>query len=127
MVPHRGDRCQFIFLCSRRLFFNVFPIPVCKAQLIGDLYENRQGAPNTIIFLIIRQYYCRPMHPAPIEIADRTRKKKLLAHRAWSSLPIGGGRHISAPIHPALIVLAHQKRNMLGFLSSRPHWDPPTP
>ncbi len=40
---------------------------------------------------------------------------------------------IGAPIHPAPIVLAHQKRNtlqvhrvnrVLGFLSSCPYWDP---
>jgi hypothetical protein len=68
-------------------------------------------------------------------------EKKLLAHRAWSALPIGGGGHrsattIGAPIHPEPIVLAHQKINalqvhrvnrVLGFLSSRPNWDSPTP
>jgi hypothetical protein len=36
MVPDRGDRCLFTFLSSLRLFFNVFPFPVCKAKLIGD-------------------------------------------------------------------------------------------
>ncbi len=36
------------------VFFNVFLFPVCKAQLIGDWLENRQGAPNTIILLIIK-------------------------------------------------------------------------
>ncbi len=56
MVPDRGDRCLFTFLSRRRVFLNVFPFPVCKAQLISDWYENRRGAPNTIIFLIIRQY-----------------------------------------------------------------------
>jgi hypothetical protein len=40
-----------------------------------------------------------PMHPAPIGVADRTRKKKLLAHRAWSALPIGGGGYWCANIH----------------------------
>ena len=34
-----------------------------------------------------------PMHPAPIGVADRTGKKILLAHCAWSALPIGGGGH----------------------------------
>ncbi len=53
-VPDRGDRCLFTFLSSRRVFLNVFLFPVCKAQSIGDWYENRRGAPNTIIFLIIR-------------------------------------------------------------------------
>jgi hypothetical protein len=36
MVSDRGDRCLFTFLSIRRLFFNVFPFPVCRAQLIGD-------------------------------------------------------------------------------------------
>jgi hypothetical protein len=31
MVPDHGDRCLFTFLSSRRLFFNIFPFPVCKA------------------------------------------------------------------------------------------------
>jgi hypothetical protein len=44
---------------ARRLFCNVFPFPVCKAQFIGDWYENRRGAPITIIFLIFHQYYWR--------------------------------------------------------------------
>jgi hypothetical protein len=26
-----------------RLFFNVFPFPLCKDQLIGDWHENRRG------------------------------------------------------------------------------------
>ncbi len=58
-VPDHGDRCPFIFLWSSCLFCNIFPFPVCKAQLIGDWYENRWGARNTIIFLIMRQYYWR--------------------------------------------------------------------
>jgi hypothetical protein len=36
IVPDRGDRCLFTFLSSRSVFLNVFPFPVCKAQLIGD-------------------------------------------------------------------------------------------
>ncbi len=36
MVPDRGDRCLFTFISSRCVFFNVFPFPVCKAQLIDD-------------------------------------------------------------------------------------------
>jgi len=75
MVTDRGDWCLFIFLCCLRLFLNVFPFPVCKAQLLGDWYEYRRGAPNTIIFLIIRQYIGAPMYPAPIVMADRTQKK----------------------------------------------------
>jgi hypothetical protein len=58
MVPDLADRCLFTFLSSRSVFLNVFLFPVCKAQLIGDLHENRRGAPNTILILtcIIRQY-----------------------------------------------------------------------
>jgi hypothetical protein len=56
VVPDRGDRCLFTFRFSRSLFFNVFPFPVCKAQLIGDWHENGRGAPNTILLLILRQY-----------------------------------------------------------------------
>jgi hypothetical protein len=46
MVSDHGDRCLFIVLWCRRLFFNVFPFPLCKAQLIGDWNENRRGAPK---------------------------------------------------------------------------------
>jgi hypothetical protein len=56
MVPDRGDRCLFTFLSSRHVFLNIFLLPVCRAQLIGDWYENRRGALNIIIFLVFRQY-----------------------------------------------------------------------
>jgi len=98
VVPDRGDRCLFIFLWSRRLFCNVFPYPVCKAQLIGDWYENRQGARNTIILLIIRQYYWRTDVPCANSNGGPNTKKKLLAHCVWSGLPIGGGGHRCANI-----------------------------
>ena len=68
------------FLCSRHLFFSVFPFPVCRAQLIGDWYENRRGAQNTIIYLTIRQYYWRTDAPCANIMADRTRKKKSAKH-----------------------------------------------
>ena len=91
VVPDRGDRCLFILLWSRRLFCNVFPFPVCKAQLIGDWYENKGGAPNTIIFLTIRQYYWRTDVPcANSNGGPNTKKNKLLAHCAWKAMPIGG-------------------------------------
>ncbi len=103
------------FLWSRRLFCNVFPFPVCKAQLIGDWYENRRGARNTIIFFIIRQYYWRPDAPCANSNGGPNTKKireTLLAHHAWSGLRRGRGtsvrQYIGAPIHPAPIVLAHQ-------------------
>jgi hypothetical protein len=49
MVSDRGDRCMFAFLFCCHLFFNVFPFPFCKAQLIGDWHENRRGAPNCLV------------------------------------------------------------------------------
>jgi hypothetical protein len=54
-----------------------------------------------------------PMHPAAIGVADRTRKIKLLAHRAWSSLPIGGGGHRCANI------LAHRSTSPQSRQSAR--------
>ncbi len=98
VVPDRGVRCLFIFLWSRRLFCNVFPFPVCKAQLIGDWYENRRGTRNTILFLIIRQYYWRTEAPCANSNGGPNTKKKLLAHCARSALPIGGGGHRCANI-----------------------------
>jgi hypothetical protein len=68
-------------------------VDVCKAQLIGDWHENRRGAPNTIIFLIIRQYYWRTDAPGAKSNGGQITKKireTLLAHHAWSELPIGG-------------------------------------
>jgi hypothetical protein len=50
VVPDRGDGCLFIFLCSRLLFCNVFPFPVCKAKLI-NWFENRRGAQNKSLSL----------------------------------------------------------------------------
>ncbi len=87
-----------IFLWARRLFCNVFPFPVCRAQLIGDWYENRRGAPNTIIFLIFRQYYWRTDAPCANRSSGPNTNKKLLAHCVWSALPIGTW-DIGAPIY----------------------------
>ena len=128
------------------LFCNVFPFPVGWAQLIGDWYENRQGAPNTIIFLIFRQYYWCTDAPCANRSGRRIRKKILLAHCAWSALPIGGGGHrgglgapiywrteahlrqyIGTPMFPAPIVLVLVLYCMPGFFSSRPNWDLLTP
>jgi hypothetical protein len=36
MASARRDRYPITLLCSRRDFCNVFPFPVCKAQLVGD-------------------------------------------------------------------------------------------
>jgi hypothetical protein len=51
VVLDRSDLCLFTFQCNRRLFFNIFPFPVCKAQLIGDWHENRRGAPKCSVRL----------------------------------------------------------------------------
>ncbi len=88
----------FIFLWARRLFCNVFPFPVCKAQLIGNWYENRRGAPITIIFLIFCQFYWRTDAPCANRSGGPNKKKKILAHCVWSALPIGGGGHWCANI-----------------------------
>jgi hypothetical protein len=135
MVPDRGDRCLFIFLWARCLFFNVFPFPVCKAQLIGDWYENRRGAPNTVIFLIIRQYqyYWRSDAPCAKSNGGPNRKKKLLAHNVWSALLIGGGGHQCVKIYwhtdaPRAITIggpmvSHTSRQSSKLFSSRWKWD----
>ena len=113
VVPDRGDRCLFIFLCSRLLFCNVFPYPVCKAQIIGDWYENKGGAPNTSIFLIFRHSYWRTDAPCANRGGGPNKKKKLLAQCAWSSLPIGGGGHRCANI------LAHRSTGPQSRQSAR--------
>ncbi len=79
-------------------FCNIFPFPVGKAQLIGHWYENRWGAPITIILLIIRQYYWRTDAPCANRSGGPNMKKFLLAHCAWSPLPIGGEGHWCANI-----------------------------
>jgi hypothetical protein len=57
MVLDHGDRCLFTVLCYCRLFFNVFPFPLCIAQLIGDWYENKHGALKSSVrfFCSVRQ------------------------------------------------------------------------
>ncbi len=117
IVSDRGDRCLFNFIWARRLFCNVFPFPVCKAELIGDWYENRQGAPNTIIFLIFRQYYWRTEAPCANRSGGPNKKIKLLAHCVWSALPIGGGGHRCANIladRTGFCVACHIKRIKRG-------------
>ena len=96
---------SFNFLCLLLLysiylngFCTVFPFLVCKAQLIGDWYENRRGAPITIIFLLIRQYYWRTDAPCTNRSGGPNTTKILLAHCVWSALPIGEG-DIVAPIY----------------------------
>jgi hypothetical protein len=51
------DVC-LLFKCSHHIFFNVFPFPVCKAQLIGDWYENRRGAPKCLVRFFL---FCPPI------------------------------------------------------------------
>jgi hypothetical protein len=64
-----------------------------------------------------------PMHPAPIGVADRTRKKNY-----WRTVP---GHHcllaegdIGAPIYWRTDPPVHRVDRVLGFLSSRLNWDP---
>ncbi len=76
----------------------VFLFPVAKAQLIGNWYENRRGAPNTIILLIFHQYYWRTDAPCANRSGGLNTKKKLLAHCAWWALPIGA-EDIGVPIY----------------------------
>jgi hypothetical protein len=63
IVSDRGDRCLFNFLCDRRLFFNVFPFPICNAKLIGDWLENRRSAPNCLVRLFL--FFSYGMKNAP--------------------------------------------------------------
>jgi hypothetical protein len=83
-----------------------------------------------------------PMHPAPIGVADRTRKKTY-----WRTVPgqlcLLAERDIRAPIYwrtdasPANSISAQKKKHLagpqskqsrvVGFLSGCPNWDPPTP
>jgi hypothetical protein len=106
------------FYWACRLFFTVFPFPVYKAQLIGDWLENRRGAPNTIILLIIRQYYWRTEAPCANSNGGPNKKKKLLAHYVWSTSPIGGGGHRCASIQywrtdvPCAITIADRTQKM---------------
>ncbi len=66
------------FFMKPSSFLQHFPFPVCKAQLIGDWYENRRGAPNPIIFL--------------------TNPPILLAHRGPCSITNGTPNTFGAPI-----------------------------
>jgi hypothetical protein len=73
-------------------------LPVGKTQLKGNWYENRRGASSTIILLIIRQYYWRTDAPCANRSGGPNTKNILLAHFAWSALPIGRGGHRCANI-----------------------------
>ncbi len=46
LIWDTGDRCLFIFLLNRPLFFNVFPFPLSTDKLLGDFRVNRRCAPN---------------------------------------------------------------------------------
>ena len=110
------------FLMGPSSFLQHISIPVGKAQLIGDWYENRRGAPSTIVLLIISHYYWRTDAPC----ANRSggpRKKKFY----WRTVP---GQHcllaegdISAPIYwrtdpPCkLTLLVLEKGNIFRFFN----------
>jgi hypothetical protein len=111
-VLDRGDRCQFIFLWSRRIFCNVFPYSVCKAQLIGDWYETK-GARNTTSLLIIRQFYWRTDVPCANSTGGRNTKKKIVGSLCLVRIAswrrgTSVRQYIGAQIHPA-----HWKENNL--------------
>jgi hypothetical protein len=63
VVPESGSLFSVYFIMNPSSFLQRISFPVCRAQLIGDWYENRRGAQNTIIFLTIRQYYWRTDAP----------------------------------------------------------------
>ena len=96
--PWRSMSVYFLMLPSSFPQRTVFPFPVCNAQLIGDWYENRRGAPSTIILLIIRQYIGAPMHTCANRSGGPNTKKFY-----WRTVP---GHHcllaegdIGAPIY----------------------------
>jgi hypothetical protein len=68
------------FLMGLSSFLQRIPFPVGKAQLIGDWLENRRGAQNTIILLIIRQYYWRTEAPCANRNGGPNSKKKSAKH-----------------------------------------------
>jgi hypothetical protein len=81
------------------------PFLVCKAQLIGDWSENRRGAPNTIIFLIFRQYYWRTDAPCANRSGGPNKKKYYCPtvsgqHCLWAR-GTSERQYIGALMHPA--------------------------
>ncbi len=66
LLWNTGERGLFVFELCRRLFFNAFPFPQGTDRLLGDFYVNRQGTTNMFILIIMRQYNCAPMSPAPL-------------------------------------------------------------
>ncbi len=61
-----GAGHYFDLLICRRLVLNVFPLPVSKAKLIGEFYNNMRSAANQcprftypFVFLLLCQYYWR--------------------------------------------------------------------
>ena len=89
VVPDRGDGCLFIFLCSRLLFCNVFPFPVCKARLIGDWLENRRSARNCSVRLFLFFLSCL-LRILTFLYIFCVRSANILAHRCPPP-PIGKG------------------------------------
>jgi hypothetical protein len=60
-----------------------------------------------------------PMHPAPIGMGGPNVKKKFLAHRVMSALPIGGGGHRCANILVDRCPPRHYYWETDGFTSPR--------
>ncbi len=51
-------RSLSVYCLMFTVFFNVFRFPLCKAQLIGDWYENRHGAPKCSVRFFL---FCPPI------------------------------------------------------------------
>jgi hypothetical protein len=81
---YTGPWMSVYFFMKPCLIGNIFPFPVCKAQLIGNWYLNRLGAPNTIIFLIIRQYFWRTDAPCTNSNGGPNTKKS--AKHYWRTM-----------------------------------------
>jgi hypothetical protein len=97
---------------------------VSNAQLIGDWCENRQGALNTVIFLIIRQYYWRTDAPCVNSNGGPNTKKNY-----WRTVPrqpcLLAKGDIGAPISWAQMVLRfdrHLRAQECPGPPPPPHW-----
>ncbi len=99
-----------------------------KAQLIGDWYENRRGARNTIIFLIISQYYWLTDAPFKTALSPHGNygRRKFPLHLCTISVSVlslrfrlirgagnfgkgmeGGGEGAEGPCLPATFICRH--------------------
>ncbi len=56
LVLQSSEVCLLFNVAVVFFFCNVFPFPICKAQLIGDWYEYRRGAPNCSLRLFLKLF-----------------------------------------------------------------------